>query len=92
MAVERTNRSKCRRFTAILKFNKGISTIQGICFTFKTHNDRTNENKVRIFVFTVHEALIMLTYQKSFASRDTFCVRPEIAAFFERNDINNVQC
>ena len=62
MAVVRTNRLKSRRFTAILQFSKGISTIQGIRFTFKTHNDRTNENKVRIFVFTVHETLIMSTY------------------------------
>ena len=55
IAVVRTNRLKPRRFTAILEFNKGIFTIQGICFTFKTHNDRTNENNVRMCVFTAHE-------------------------------------
>ena len=92
MAFVRTNRLKSNRFTAILEFNEGISTIQGICFTFKTYNDRTNENKVQIFVFTVHKTLIMSTYQKCFASRDMFCVRPEIAAFFQQNDISNVQC
>ena len=60
----RTNWLKSCRFNAILKFHKGISTIQGICFTFKTYNDRTNKNKVRISDFTMHEILIMSTYQK----------------------------
>ena len=46
-------------------------------FTFKTHNDRTNENNVRIFVFTVHETLIMkseMNYQKCLRiSRHVLC-------------------
>ena len=80
IAVVGTNRLKSRQFTAFLKFNKGISTIQGICFTFKRHNDRTNENKLRIFVFTVHETLVISTYQKRLPISRHVLLCPEIAA------------
>ena len=75
IAVVQTNRLKSQQFTTVLKFNKGISIVQGICFTFKRHNDRTNENEVRIFVFILDETLAMSTYQKCLPiSRHVLCM------------------
>ena len=95
MAVVRTNRLKSCRFTAILKFNKGISTIQGINSVLPLKHIMIGQTKIKyeyLFYRTVHETLIMSTYQKCLRISRHFCVRPEIAAFFERSDISNVHC